>query len=97
MAPNTSVSIICPSFTVIDVAPVLVKVKEPEVVKLPVTSTEPENWWRSCESSPNLVEPDWWIIDEETNSVWNSWAVIESVITKEPVIDATLFPFIEPL
>ena len=38
----------------------------------------------SSEVSPNVVEPLEKIIEAETNSVWNSWAVILPVTVRSP-------------
>ena len=55
-------------------------------VILPSTCNDPVNECTSSDVSPNLVEPDWYIIEEEINSVWNSCAVISPVTTNEPVM-----------
>ena len=49
----------------------------------------------SSDVSPNLVEPDSYIIDAETNVVWNSWAVTFPATVKSPDISA--LPFISKL
>ena len=60
--------------------PVIAKVE----FRLPFISTLPVNLWKSSELSPNLVDPDSKIVDDETISVWNSWAVKVPPIVKSP-------------
>ena len=59
------------------------------IPKLPVNKRLPVLSWLSSSVSPNLVEPLVNIIDDETNSVWNSWAVKVPVTVKEPVMEAS--------
>ena len=51
----------------------------------PVTLKEPVNWWISSNVSPNLVEPLENIIEDDTNSVWNSWAVTLPATVRFPL------------
>ena len=68
----------------------------PEVESIPIilpegtntpseTNAEPVNSCLSSEVSPNLVDPDEYIILAETNSVWNSWAVTIPETVRSPV------------
>lgn len=44
----------------------LLTLNEPDML------TEPVNWCESSDELPNLVEPLSYIMDADTNSVWNS-------------------------
>ena len=57
-----------------------------EKVKLPIFN-EPLNSWTSSPVSPNWLEPEAYIIDDETNSVLNSLAVIEPDVAISPITD----------
>ena len=65
----------------------------PEAVIWPLSFTLilPENVWISSSEFPNCVEPLVKIIEAETNSVWNSWAVIVPVTVKSPVNVSVVF------
>ena len=70
----------------LDKAPLKVPVKL-VAVTLPLTSKLPVNSCSSFISSPNLVEPLVKIIDDDTNSVLNSCAIISPVTVNEPVMN----------
>ena len=65
----------------------------PEAVMCPSSFTFilPENVWISSDEFPNWVEPLSKIMLAETNSVWNSWAVIVPVTVKSPVNVSVVF------
>ena len=50
----------------------------------PVKFIEPVNSWVSVNVSPNLVEPLEKTMEDEINSVWNSWAVNIPLTVKSP-------------
>ena len=49
--------------------------------------TLPVKIWVSSELLPNCVDPDWYIVDADTNVVWNSLAVIVPVTVRSPPTD----------
>jgi hypothetical protein len=53
---------------------------------LPNTCNEPVTLITSSDEFPNLVEPDWYTIEELINSVWNSSAVTFPVTVKSQVM-----------
>ena len=63
---------------------------EPDIDKFPV------NVCLSSDVLPNIVEPLSNIIEDEINSVWNSWAVIVPVTVKSPVSVSVVFNKNEP-